>query len=207
MSKRLVLASNNAKKAAEMQALLAPLGIEVLPQSVFGVGEAEEPHPSFVENASPRPATPPPPPAFRRWPTTPACASKRSAARRGSSPPASPANPESDARNNALLLEKLAHLPEPAQRRAYFYSAVVLVRHADDPRPLIADGEWHGEILPAARGDGGFGYDPLFWSRAGADRRRAPGAQEHPQPPRRRLAPPARPPRRAPSDELQRPQR
>lgn len=71
--------------------------------------------------------------------------------------------PRSDARNNALLLEKLAHLPEPAQRRAYFYSAVVLVRHADDPRPLIADGEWHGEILPAARGEGGFGYDPLFW--------------------------------------------
>ena len=51
MSKRLVLASNNVKKAAEMQALLAPLGIEVIPQSVFGVGEAEEPHPSFVENA------------------------------------------------------------------------------------------------------------------------------------------------------------
>lgn len=51
MSTRLVLASNNAKKAAEMQALLAPLGIEVIPQSVFGVGEAEEPHPSFVENA------------------------------------------------------------------------------------------------------------------------------------------------------------
>ena len=51
MSTRLVLASNNAKKAAEMQALLAPLGIEVIPQSVFGVGEAEEPHPTFVENA------------------------------------------------------------------------------------------------------------------------------------------------------------
>lgn len=71
--------------------------------------------------------------------------------------------PKSDARNNALLLEKLAHLTEPAQRRAYFYSAVVLVRHAEDPRPLIADGEWHGEILPAARGEGGFGYDPLFF--------------------------------------------
>lgn len=71
--------------------------------------------------------------------------------------------PKSDARNNALLLDKLAHLTEPAQRRAYFYSAVVLVRHAEDPRPLIADGEWHGEILTAARGEGGFGYDPLFW--------------------------------------------
>lgn len=82
MSKRLVLASNNAKKAAEMQALLAPLGIEVVPQSVFGVGEAEEPHPASSRTRSPRPATPRPPPACPRWRTTPACASRRSAARR-----------------------------------------------------------------------------------------------------------------------------
>ena len=71
--------------------------------------------------------------------------------------------PKSDARNNALLLEKLAAFPDPEQRSAYFCSVVVLVRHADDPQPLIADGEWHGQILSAERGEGGFGYDPLFW--------------------------------------------
>ena len=71
--------------------------------------------------------------------------------------------PKSDARNNARLLEALAGFPDPEQRRAYFCSVLVLVRHAEDPLPLIADGQWHGEILLAARGEGGFGYDPLFW--------------------------------------------
>ena len=82
MSTRLVLASNNAKKAAEMQALLAPLGIEVIPQSVFGVGEAEEPHPSFVENALAKARHAAAPPACPRWRMIPACASRRSAAPR-----------------------------------------------------------------------------------------------------------------------------
>ena len=67
--------------------------------------------------------------------------------------------PKSDARNNALLLERLAGEPN---RHARFYCALALVRHADDPQPIIACGEWHGEILEAARGQGGFGYDPLF---------------------------------------------
>ena len=163
MSTRLVLASNNTKKAAEMQALLAPLGIEVIPQSVFGVSEAEEPHPTFVENALAK--------ARHAAAATglPAVAddSGLCVEALGGAPGVISARfagePKSDARNNALLLEKLSHLTEPAQRAAYFYSAVVLVRHAEDPRPLIADGEWHGQILPAARGEGGFGYDPLFW--------------------------------------------
>ena len=67
--------------------------------------------------------------------------------------------PKSDQRNNALLLEKLAG---QADRRARFYCALALVRHADDPQPLIACGEWHGEILDTPRGTAGFGYDPLF---------------------------------------------
>ena len=163
MSKRLVLASNNVKKAAEMQALLAPLGIEVIPQSALGVSEAEEPHPTFVENALAK--------ARHAAAATglPAVAddSGLCVEALGGAPGVQSARfagePKSDARNNALLLEELAAFPEPEQRRAYFCSVVVLVRHADDPRPLIADGEWHGEILPAARGEGGFGYDPLFW--------------------------------------------
>jgi len=163
MSKRLVLASNNVKKAAEMQALLAPLGIEVIPQSALGVSEAEEPHPTFVENALAK--------ARHAAAATglPAVAddSGLCVEALGGAPGVQSARfagePKSDARNNALLLEELAAFHEPAQRRAYFCSVVVLVRHADDPRPLIADGEWHGQILPAARGEGGFGYDPLFW--------------------------------------------
>lgn len=160
MDKRLVLASNNAKKAAEMQALLAPLGIEVIPQSALGVAEAEEPHATFVENALAK--------ARHAAAVTglPAVAddSGLCVAVLGGAPGVQSARfagePKSDARNNALLLEKLAGI---ADRRAYFYSSVVLVRHGEDPRPLIADGEWHGTILEAARGEGGFGYDPLFW--------------------------------------------
>lgn len=160
MSQRLVLASNNAKKAAEMQALLAPLGIEVVPQSVLGVSEAEEPHATFVENALAK--------ARHAAAATglPAIAddSGLCVTALGGAPGVHSARfagePKSDARNNLLLLDKLAN---ETDRTAYFYSAVVLVRHAQDPRPLIADGEWHGEILEAPRGDSGFGYDPLFW--------------------------------------------
>lgn len=160
MSQRLVLASNNAKKAAEMQGLLAPLGIEVVPQSALGVSEADEPHPTFIENALAK--------ARHASAATglPAVAddSGLCVTALGGAPGVNSARfagePKSDARNNLLLLDRLAGASD---RSAYFYSVVVLVRHADDPRPLIADGEWHGTILEAPRGEGGFGYDPLFW--------------------------------------------
>ena len=159
MSTRLVLASNNAKKAAEMQALLAPLGIEVLPQSAFHVSEAEEPHPSFVENAIAKARH------AARATGLPALADDSGLCvdALGGAPGVLSARfagePKSDARNNALLLERLAGEPN---RHARFYCALALVRHADDPQPIIACGEWHGKILEAARGAGGFGYDPLF---------------------------------------------
>ncbi|THF64916.1 RdgB/HAM1 family non-canonical purine NTP pyrophosphatase [Pseudothauera nasutitermitis] len=160
MTRRLVLASNNAKKAAELEALLAPLGLQVIPQGELGVSEAEEPHPTFVENALAK--------ARHAAAATglPAIAddSGLCVAALGGAPGVQSARyagePKSDARNNALLLERLNGV---ADRRAHFVSVVVLVRAADDPQPLIADGEWHGEILQAARGAGGFGYDPLFW--------------------------------------------
>ena len=160
MTKRLVLASNNPKKAAEMTALLAPLGIEVLPQSAFDIPEAEEPHDTFVENAlaKARHAA-----ALSGLPAV-ADDSGLCVAALGGAPGVQSARyagePKSDARNNALLVERLAGI---ADRRAFFHSSVVLVRHAADPRPLIADGEWHGTILDAPRGDAGFGYDPLFF--------------------------------------------
>lgn len=160
MSKRLVLASNNAKKAAEMVALLAPLGIEVMPQSAFDIPEADEPHNTFVENALAKARH------AARLSGLPAVAddSGLCVMALGGAPGVQSArfagDPKSDARNNALLIERLADVSD---RRAFFYSVVVLVRHADDPRPLIADGEWHGAILDAPRGETGFGYDPLFY--------------------------------------------
>lgn len=160
MSKRLVLASNNAKKAAEMATLLAPLGIEVVPQSAFDIPEAEEPHNTFVENALAKARH------AAQLSGLPAVAddSGLCVMALGGAPGVQSARyagePKSDARNNAQLIERLDGVSD---RRAFFYSVVVLVRHADDPRPLIADGEWHGAILDAPRGEGGFGYDPLFY--------------------------------------------
>ena len=157
--KQLVLASGNAGKLKELSALLAPLGIEVLPQSAFNVSEAEEPHPSFVENALAKARH------AARATGLPALADDSGLCvdALGGAPGVLSARfagePKSDARNNALLLERLAG---ETRRGARFYCALVLVRHADDPQPLIACGEWRGEILDATRGHGGFGYDPLF---------------------------------------------
>lgn len=159
---RIVLASNNAGKLREFSALNA-LGIEVVPQGQLNVGEADEPHPTFVENALEKArhasrATGLPALAddsglcMRALAGAPGVYSARFAQLAGGE--------KSDAANNAHLLATLrAH----ADRRGYYYCVLVLVRHADDPEPLIADGRWHGEILTAPRGDNGFGYDPLFY--------------------------------------------
>ena len=162
MSKRLVLASNNAKKAAEMQALLAPLGIEVFPQSVFGVGEAEEPHPSFVENALAKARHASAATGLPAVADDSACAWRRSAARRGH-PARFAGEPRSDARNNALLLEK----PRPPPRARTAPRLFLFGRGAGAPRrrPAPADRRWRmaRRDPPATRGEGGFGHDPLFW--------------------------------------------
>ena len=157
--KQLVLASNNAGKLREFAALLAPLGIEVLPQSHFNVPEAEEPHCTFVENALEKARH------AARHTGLPAladdsglCVSALDGAP-GVQSARFAGEPKSDARNNALLLEKLAGVSD---RRAHYVCMLVLVHNADDPQPLIADGEWHGEIIDTPRGERGFGYDPLF---------------------------------------------
>ncbi len=157
--KQLVLASNNAGKLREFSALLAPLGIEVLPQSHFNVPEAEEPHCTFVENALDKARH------AARHTGLPAladdsglCVSALDGAP-GVQSARFAGEPKSDARNNALLLEKLAGAPD---RRAHYVCVLVLLHSADDPQPLIADGEWHGEIIDTPRGERGFGYDPLF---------------------------------------------
>lgn len=158
--KKLVLASNNAKKMKELNALLSPLGFTVIPQGELGIPEAEEPHCTFVENALAKARH------ASRLSGLPALADDSGLCVRalGGAPGVYSARyagePKSDTRNNEKLLVELANKIE---RAAHFVSVIVLVRHADDPQPLIAEGEWHGEILPALRGEGGFGYDPLFF--------------------------------------------
>ncbi len=158
--KRLVLASGNGGKLREFSQLLAPLGFEVMPQSTFNVPEADEPYLTFVENALAKARN------CARVTGLPALADDSGlcvAALQGAPGVRSArygGEPTSDQRNNDYLLQQLAG---QAERRAHYVAVLVLVRHADDPQPLIAEGEWHGEIAQQMLGEGGFGYDPLFW--------------------------------------------
>lgn len=159
---KLVLASNNTKKLKELDAILAPLGWELVPQGQLGIPEAEEPHCTFVENALTKARH------ASRLSGLPALADDSGLCvdAFGGAPGVLSARyagePKSDARNNRKLLVELG---ENDRRTARFVSVIVFVRHADDPQPIIAEGEWNGEILTAARGDDGFGYDPLFYIR------------------------------------------
>lgn len=158
--KKLVLASNNAKKMKELNALLSPLGFEVIPQGELGIPEEEEPHCTFVENALAKARH------ASQHSGLPALADDSGLCVRalGGAPGVISARyagePKSDARNNEKLLAELA---DQTDRRAHFVSCLVLVRHASDPQPLIAEGEWHGQIVDQLQGEGGFGYDPLFF--------------------------------------------
>ena len=159
--KTLVLASGNAGKLVELRAMLADLPLTVLPQRELGVDDVPETGTTFVENAliKARHAS--------KVTGLPALADDSglivdaldgapglySARYAGS--------PTDDAANNAKLLRALDGLPE-AQRTARFYAVIVLLRHADDPQPLIAEGSWEGRILDAPRGHHGFGYNPVF---------------------------------------------
>jgi XTP/dITP diphosphohydrolase len=157
--KRLVLASSNSGKVREFRELLAPLGIEVIPQGELGVPDADEPHATFVENALAKARN------AARHARLPAMADDSGicVAALGGEPGVHSARfagePRSDARNNEKLV---AMLKGQGDRRAHYYCVVVLVRHADDPEPLIAEGRWHGEVIATPRGSGGFGYDPHF---------------------------------------------
>lgn len=163
---KLVLASNNAGKLAELQTLFSPLGLVLVCQGDLGIPEAEEPHLTFLENA---------------------LAKARHAARLagaaaiaddsglcvdalGGAPGVRSARyaqdhgqPKGDAVNNRVLLDKLQAFPAAAQRSARFVCALVAVRSADDPQPLVAMGRWAGVIWPTPRGESGFGYDPLLY--------------------------------------------
>ena len=168
---RLVLASNNAKKLAELQALFAGLPIDLVTQGMLGIAEAEEPHHTFVENALAKARH------AARVSGLAAIAddSGLCVAALGGAPGVQSAHfagvvahsadreaqrRAQDAANNALLLARMAGVGD---RRARFVSTLVALRHAEDPEPLIAFGRWEATLLAAPRGDGGFGYDPLVW--------------------------------------------
>lgn len=158
---KVVLASSNPGKLREFAQLLAGSGMEVVPQGDFGVPQAQETGLSFVENAILK--------------------ARNAAAHTGLPALADDSGIEvdalngapgiysaryagegaGDAANNAKLLEALKDVDE-AGRGARFHSVIVYLRHAEDPSPVIAEGVWEGRILRAPRGEGGFGYDPLF---------------------------------------------
>jgi len=157
---KLVIASGNAGKLGEIRHLLEPLGIEVLPQSAFNVVEAAEPYNTFVENALAKARH------ASKWSGVPALADDSGicvdalSGGPGVYSARYAGEPRSDERNNQKLVDALK---SRVNRKAHYYCIIVLVRHADDPQPVIADGAWHGEIILEPRGKGGFGYDPHFF--------------------------------------------
>ena len=160
---RLVLGSNNAKKLVELQTLFAPLGLELVNQGALGIAEADEPHLTFVENALAKARHA----AQHAKAAAIADDSGLCVDALGGAPGVLSARyatlfgePKSDADNNRMLLRNMHDIDD---RRARFVSALVAVRSADDPEPLVALGRWHGVILRTPQGDGGFGYDPLMF--------------------------------------------
>lgn len=159
---KIVLASNNAKKLKELQALLLGVGIDVLPQSTFAIDDAVENGLTFIENAlikarhaaksSGLPALADDSGiAVDYLQGQPGIYSARFAGAHGD-----------DAANNQKLLTLLDGVPEK-KRTAQFHCVLVLMRHAEDPVPIVCHAVWHGSILLSPRGENGFGYDPLFW--------------------------------------------
>ena len=161
--KKLVLASNNAKKMKELNALLAPLGFEVIPQGQLGIPEAEEPHCTFVENALAKARH------AAQHSGLPALADDAGLCvdAFGGLPGVDTAfyathfgYEKGDANNVRALLEQMQGIDN---RRAALVSTLVALRHADDPEPLIAVGRVVGEIAHERRGTGGFGFDPVMF--------------------------------------------
>jgi XTP/dITP diphosphohydrolase len=171
---RLVLASNNAKKLSELKQLFGALPLQLVAQGELGIAEAEEPHGTFIENAL----------AKARHAASacggaaiaddsgvcvdalggaPGVVSAHFAGLVPPQPDREATRRAQDAANNALLLQRLAGVSD---RRARFVSTLVALRSADDPEPLVAVGRWEGEILTAARGSMGFGFDPLMFIAA-----------------------------------------
>lgn len=158
---KIILASGNKKKIAELRDILASFSLDVMPQNEFNVEEAEETGLTFVENAILKARN------AAKQTGLPAIADDSGIevdALHGAPGIYSARFSGADAtdeKNNALLVEKLRNVPEE-QRRARYQAVIVLLRHAEDPTPLIAQGSWEGTITLTPQGSGGFGYDPHF---------------------------------------------
>ncbi len=157
--KKLVIASSNAGKLREIRALLAPLGCEVLTQAALGIDEAEEPHFTFIENALAKARHVAERSGLAALADDSGICVPALAGEPGVHSARYAGEPKSDQRNNRKLVDELARAGD---RRAYYYCAAVLVRHAADPQPLIGEGCWWGEVIAEPRGALGFGYDPHF---------------------------------------------
>jgi XTP/dITP diphosphohydrolase len=159
---KLVIATSNKGKLAEMLPILEAAGIEGIPQGHYGFPDAEETGHTFVENALLKARN-----ACRQT-GLPALADDSGLIidALGGAPgliSAHYAGVHGDAAGNiGKVLAEMAVLANPV-RTARFYCCIVLLAHADDPQPVIAEGVWHGEILDAPLGENGFGYDPIFW--------------------------------------------
>lgn len=159
MFNKLVIASGNKGKLREIQHIFAPLQIEIIPQSLLNVAECEEPFCTFIENALAKARH------ASKHTGLPALADDSGLcldALQGAPGVLSAryaGEPKSDEANNQKLLQVMVN---EKNRHAHFYCVMVLVRHEHDPEPLIAEGQWAGEILSEYRGNDGFGYDPLF---------------------------------------------
>lgn len=157
---KLVIASNNQGKLHEIRSLLDPLAIEVFPQSEFNIPEVDEPFHTFVENALTKARN------ASRHAGLPALADDSGICVNvlngdpGVKSARFAGEPKSDQRNNQKLVDNLKNHTD---RRAYYYCIIVLLRHPDDPQPIIVDGTWQGEIILEPKGQGGFGYDPYFF--------------------------------------------
>lgn len=162
LTQPVVLASGNAGKLKEFQALLTPLGFEVTSQADYNLTPVEETGLTFVENALLKAR------AASRASGLPALADDSGLAvealngQPGIYSARFSGKPGDDAANNRKLLEAMKDIPE-GHRQAQYWCALVYLRYADDPAPLIVQQSWKGDILSLPRGEGGFGYDPLFW--------------------------------------------
>ena len=169
--KTIVIASGNAGKIREIREALSPLGARLPSLSDLGIAQTAEPHPTFMENALAKAR------AASAAASLPAIADDSGiavAALNGA--PGVLSARYADGGDNANNQKLLAAMQNAEDRRAFYYAAMVFVRSPDDPAPLFAEGRWRGEILRELRGEGGFGYDPLFYD----PRMKKTGAQMSP---------------------------
>jgi XTP/dITP diphosphohydrolase len=158
--KQLVLASNSAGKVREFSALFAPLGITIIPQGDLGIAAAREPYFTFVENALTKARH------ASKESNLPALADDSGICiaaldgRPGVRSARYAGEEASDAQNNAKVITELRDIPD---RRAHYVCALVFIRHALDPEPVVVQTQWRGEFMDVPRGNTGFGYDPYFF--------------------------------------------